>query len=748
MNSSLLDTVGDLTQRSRAPWASITFERLLGLCGLLAAGLITLRLNHPAIAAFELVVWLILPGWALLRRVAVADPLARIVWTGGTSVLLSVIVGLVMAWTGNWYPQTVAAWMLLAASAAVFFTPGMALSHSAPGSFWFNRLPKRNFTYFLPWLTLGAATLLWGVALAMTDTGPLDDFGLLTKLPVIWFIAVAAVLALFLWGLVSKPVAPPRMLGASLSVLVVMLYASAALLSSVPRLAWTYKHIAVTDFISTTGGIDPSLDIYNRWPGFFSASAFLGEAFGYPDALAYASWSEVTSALVDVFIVVAIARAILVRPRVYWTAGLVFALSNWVGQNYYSPQTFAYTLYLTMCLIILSYLRGTPIKAVRVFERRWAKCERDGEPTVGVPSRPLRTGAIVAVLALQAGIAASHQLTPYLAVLGLLPLFVVGFFRPKWVGPALLAIAVIYLLPNWAYIGDRFGFFNGYDAVDNATNRPADAVPRTTPEQWQEAGLMVLSALTGILAFLGFVRNLRNGEVRTTMLVGWLAVAPGFVLFVQAYGGEALLRVYLFSLPWLAIGVGWFFWPSGRGMRAGPAVSWRRSVPAVTSLSAMAILFVGTYFQPELDHRVPAGEVAAAKWLDARVQSDDLILGMHPALYQRFPFAIGANYYRYAGNGLGAASVSDLLEPSPETFGIDVVKKFVADYSPTTTESFIIFSDGQEKNAIRQGSLDPALLPRAEHQLARGGAEKVLDTGAVRIYLLTTPGVEVQMPAS
>jgi hypothetical protein len=747
MSSSLLDTMRSLAPRSPAPRASSRFERMLALCGLLASVLISLNLHHPAIAAFELVVWLILPGWALLRRVTVADPIARMVCTGGTSVLLSVMAGLLMVWTGNWYPQPVAAGLLLAAAAAVFFTPGSAISHSAPGRWWFNRLPKHNLTHFLPWLTLGSATILWGVALAITDTGPLDDFGLLTKLPVIWYIAVLIVLALFLWGLVSRPLASSRIMCASLSVLVVMLYASAALLSSVPRLAWTYKHMAVTDFISTTGGVDPSLDIYNRWPGFFSASAFLGEAFGYPDALVYASWSEVTSALVDVFIVVAIARALVVHPRVYWTAGLVFALSNWVGQNYYSPQTFAFTLYLAMCLIIITFLRGTPIKVVRVLERRLARRGRIVQPASDATSRQLRTAAIVAVLVLQAGIAASHQLTPYLAVLGLLPLFVVGFFRPKWVGPALLAIAIIYLLPNWAYIGDRFGFFNGYDAVANATNRPADAVPRTAPDQWQEIGLIVLSALTGILAVLGFVRNLGNGQVRTTMLVGWLAVAPGFVLFVQAYGGEALLRVYLFSLPWLAIGAGWFFWSDGRGMRAGDGVSRRRSVAAITSLSAMAILFIGTYLQPELDRRVPAGEVAAAKWLDARAQSDDLILGMHPVLYQRFPFAIGANYYQYAGNGLGAPSVSDLLEPSPETFGVDVVKKFVADYSPTTTKSYIIFSDSQVKNAIRQDNLDPTLLPRAEQQLASSGAEKVLDTGAVRIYLLTTPGAGAPTPA-
>ena len=739
MNSSLVDNMLARTPALPVVRAS-SFDRLLALCGLVAAILVVVNLSHPAIAAFEFVAWLILPGWALVRWLPIADPFARMVWTGVTSALLATIAGLVMAWSGNWHPQPVAAVLLLAASAAVFFSRGRAEFHSAPARWWLNRLRERSFTDFLPWLLLGAATILWGVALAMTDTGPLDDFGLLTKLPAIWFAAVALVFAVCIWGLVARPIAPSWIMGTSLTVLVVMLYASATLLSSVPRLAWTYKHIAVTDFISAAGRVDPSLDIYNRWPGFFSASAFLGQAFGYPDALAYASWGELASALVDVFIVVAIARAISINPRVYWTAGLVFALSNWVGQNYYSPQAFAFTLYLTMCLTMLTFLRGTPIKAVTAIEQWWARRGRAVEPAGDATARPLRIAATIAVLVLQAVITASHQLTPYLAVLGLLPLFALGFFRPKWVGPALLGIAIIYLLPNWDYVGNRFGFFNGSDAVANATNRPADAVPGTIPEQWQEIGLMVLSALTGILACLGFLRNMLNGQVRTTMLVGWLAVAPVLVLFVQAYGGEAILRVYLFSLPWLAIGVAWFFW-SGRGAWSGRRATRRRSVPAVISLSIMALLFTGTYLQPESDHRVPAGEVAAAKWLDARVQPDDLVLGMHPALWQRFPFAIGANYYRYVEAGLSAASVSDLMQPDPDAFGVAEVKKFVAAYSPSTTKTYIIFSNSQERNAVRQDRLDGTLLRRAEQQLASGNVEKVLDTGAVRIYLLTTTPV-------
>ena len=127
-----------------------------------------------------------------------------------------------------------------------------------------------------------------------------------------------------------------------------------------PRLPWVYKHIAVTRYIETFGSVDPSIDIYHRWPGFFSFAAFLGEAIGYPDPVSYAQWAETVFPLINVVLILAIARSISRRRAWYWTAAIVFTICNWVGQSYFAPQALAFSLYLALTLIVLTYLRAEP----------------------------------------------------------------------------------------------------------------------------------------------------------------------------------------------------------------------------------------------------------------------------------------------------------------------------------------------------------------------------------------------------
>ncbi|TLM72143.1 hypothetical protein [Pseudarthrobacter sp. NamB4] len=718
--------VEDKTLTARLVVTSRPLDCLLVFCGLVTAVLIAIGDSTSAVAAFKLVVWLTVPGWAVVRRLPVIDPAARVAWTGVIGASVAALAGLAMAWTGQWHPQPVAVAILVLATAYICFSPGGA-SPNRDHARWWPGARSRSFSDFVPWLILGLAAFMWVFALTITDTGPLDDLGLLSKFPAVWYVAVSLVFATCVWGVVARQVASTLMMSAAITLLVTILYGSAGLLTNVPRLPWTYKHIAVTDYIGAAGRVDPSLDIYNRWPGFFSASAFLGEVMGHPDALAYAAWAEPGFALVNVLLVLAVVRAISRKPRIYWTTVLVFVLANWVGQNYYSPQAFAYSLHLTICLTALTFLGATPIQPVRAIECWWMRRREQAveiEKTRFVAGRLAgQVTATVAILVLQGIVAASHQLTPYIAVLGLLPLFGLGFFRPRWIGFALLAIPLIYLIPNWDYVTTTFGLFDGFSFFANATYRTEDQVPLTDVGRLQEAGIMVLSALVGILACLGYIRRFLNGEVRTTLIVSWLAISPLFVLLGQSYGGEGLIRIYLFALPWLAIGVAWFFWSGPIPMRRAPLM-------ATASLAAMAFLFTGTYFQPELERRVSEDEVIAAKWLDAKVRPDDLIIEVNSG-FPRFPLKIGPNYPIYE-----TASLADLLKSPRNILSVSAIEKHLANDIPSTAKAYVVFSESQERWAIEKDRLDPAVFPRAERELSQDRVEKVVDEGTVRVYLL------------
>ncbi len=727
-----------------ALWASRPLDFGLALAGLILAVLILFDLGGPVLAPVTIFGCLVLPGWVLVRRIPDGDPAARVVWTVVISAAIYTIPALLMAWAQVWHPRPVTAAILVVASTLIaLFPPGTRTGRHAIYGHPVNRRPVdwralwspgalrgRSLTTYAPWAILGVAMVVWGVALAMTGEELVGDRGLLTTFPMIWYVAVAAVVALCIWAVAARRMASSAFLAASFTGLVAMLYASAPMVVSVPRLPWSYKHIAVTNYIGAAGQVDPSIDIYQRWPGFFAVSAFLGEVVGYRDAVDYAALAEFGFALLDVVIILAIARTLSANPRIYWSATLVFALTNWVNQNYYSPQAFSYTLYLTMCLIALTFLRSTPVRIATFAEDRLKGLQgrfRKGLPAAREaeavhPSRAMVMPATVAFLLLHAVTVASHQLTPYMAILALFPLFVFGYFRPKWLGPALVVMAIAYFLPNLEYVDNKYGLFSGFDILKNASYSPPQVGNINDASRWMARAPDALSVFIGVLGVAGFVRHLLRGNVRQTLVVGWLAVAPLFWLLAQSYGGEAKFRVFMFALPWLAVGAAWLFW-------SGPVRTRRTVMGATASLTIMAMLFTIVYFQAEGKFRVPKEDVVAAQWLDARVGEKDVIFETNAF----FPLLIGPSYPSYLEWGRVTSLTKFLQKSNGNVLTEDVERYANNNWKPQRI--FVVFSDSQLAQAIKDQLFDADMLPALEREIAGGDkADHVFDNGAVRIY--------------
>lgn len=736
-------TVAEL--RSARPW-----DFGLAVAGLMLAVLILVDLAGPVLAPVTLLGCLVLPGWVMVRRLPDVDPVARVVWTVVLSAAIYTVPALIMVWTQLWHPRpAVAAVLVVSAGLIALFPPGVRSGRHAIDGHPVTRKPLewralRSLDHFrgrgpaeyVPWAVLGVALLVWGVALALTGEELVGDRGLLTTFPLIWYFAAAAVAALCIWAVAARKMPSTAFLAASLTGLVAVLYASAPMVVSVPRLPWSYKHIAVTNYIGATGQVDPSIDIYQRWPGFFSVSAFLGETVGYRNAVDYAALAEFGFALLGVAIVLAIARTITTNPRIHWTATLVFALTNWVNQNYYSPQAFSYTLYLTMCLVALTFLRSTPIKIATLLEARLQRLQGRFNPRLATApgsgevrsSRALVMPAAATIILLQAVTVPSHQLTPYMGILALFPLFVLGYLRPRWLGPVLAVMTLAYLLPNLDYVANKYGLFSGFDVVKNASYTLPEISRMDDASRWMARAPDALSFLVGVLGLAGFVRNLLRGNVRITLIVGWLAVAPMFWLLGQSYGGEAKFRVFLFALPWLAIGAAWLFW-------SGPIRTRRAVLGTTAALTIMALLFTIVYFQQEAKFRVPEQDVVAAQWLDARVGEKDVIFETNAF----FPLLIGPNYPSFLEWGRVTSLTKFLQRSNGNVKTEDVVRYANNNWKPQRI--FVVFSDSQHEQAIKDKLFDADMLPALEREIAQGDkADHVFDNGAVRIYEIKKSG--------
>jgi hypothetical protein len=713
-------------------------ELVLAVVGVVAAVLIAVDVPGPLRASVVFVALLLVPGWAVLRRFPAIEPAARLVFTVVGSLVVLTLLALAQVWTGLWFPRVVEIVVLVVAAGVIARWPLAALaaptSHSRTASQGLLRRDRERWISVWPYAALVVAAVLWLVGVALTNSSDLGTFGLLAAFPVVWYLSVAIAFVVTLVGLFTRR-RSHGLLAASVGLLTVILYASANLVENAPRLPWVYKHIAVTNYIFANGSVDPNIDIYNRWPGLFSFSASLSAGTGLHDAVSYASMAEVFFALVDGVLVLAIARTISRHRRWAWTAVLVFTIGNWVGQNYYSPQAFAFMFYLTAALVAMMALGGEPRRWMGAIEGWIARPARKlgralNTEMLGTTRSPrARVLAIVALLGLQLVITATHQLTPYMAILAFLPLFVLGYLRPFWVGVLVVALPVAFLVPNFAYVQSHFGLLGSFDPVANATTASVSSVGVSTASTLQSKGVEVLTGLAVLLAFAGYVRRIRQGHVRVTLVVAWLAVAPVLTVFGQSYGGEGKFRVFLFGLPFYAMGVSWLFWSGKRLPRV-------RKAGLVASLSVLLLLFVGTYYQPEASLRIDKGDVTAATWLDHRFSSKDTFV----SVADTFPELVGPNYPKYLKRYTQAYVMSDVAYAQGEKATNADIEKFIADGYSTVpgATTWVAFSKAQEHAVLVSGAFTAADLREIEDTVA-ASSTLAYDHDGVRLYERTNP---------
>ena len=203
-----------------------------------------------------------------------------------------------------------------------------------------------------------AALVLWRLSLLYVDVSHLGQYGLPPALPITWY---ASLVLAILGTVVASTVraSSSLIMVGSVIVVAIILYATVPVLSAQPHYAWVYKHIGVVRYLEAHGKVNPNIDIYNRWPGFFALGAIFSTVGGSPNPEVYAGWAELFFLLLDILLLMVSVRAITRDLRLAVGAALLFVLSNWVGQTYYSPQAFAFVLGLALIVIVLRQLRVT-----------------------------------------------------------------------------------------------------------------------------------------------------------------------------------------------------------------------------------------------------------------------------------------------------------------------------------------------------------------------------------------------------
>ncbi|MDQ4099067.1 MAG: lipopolysaccharide biosynthesis protein, partial [Chloroflexota bacterium] len=208
-------------------------------------------------------------------------------------------------------------------------------------------------------MSLGPAAIAWAMALwfvALDDVNlsGMTDVGLISVLPIPIFVAIATLSASFCLSLRAQP---PRawLMVLHIAALIVMLYGITALIQEVPRFESAWKHVGMSEYILRTGSIDPTIDAYHNWPGFFIFAAFLTDVAGFSTPLVLLAWAPVVHNLLYLGPLLMIFRRGTSDERLPWLAVWIFYLTNWIGQDYFSPQAYGYFFYLIILATLLTW---------------------------------------------------------------------------------------------------------------------------------------------------------------------------------------------------------------------------------------------------------------------------------------------------------------------------------------------------------------------------------------------------------
>ncbi|MGV9791082.1 lipopolysaccharide biosynthesis protein [Streptomyces sp. NPDC003435] len=457
-------------------------------------------------------------------------------------------------------------------------------------------------------LLIAALVLYWVPALRLTDAAldGMGGLGLVSVLPLPTLVGAALLVTVFA-ALLWLRREHRALLLLTLVATVVSLHALPAVIESAPRFPTAWQHLGFLDYIDRTGSTVPDLDARWSWPGFFAVLAFAAKACGVSDLTEVIRWWPTAIQLAYLAPMFLLTRSLRASWRARWTGVWLFALSGWVGQDYFSPQGFTYLLYLVFVAVLLVWFR-----APHMIWSRFRPGEAEVEPT----DRRQRVVLLLVLIALFLACVPAHQLTPFVMLGVLAALVLLGRCELRGL-PLLFAVVVAVWVgfmaePYWSgHFDELFGGLGGVGGnVSTSVSGRIEGGSSTHKLVLYTRVLLAGSVLA--LACWGWWRRRAHGYRERSLPV--LAFVPFLGFGMQSYGGEMALRVFMFALPGAALLGALALFP-----RTG-AKEQRRGRASLAALLAGLLLiggFLVARWGNEPFERTRPGEVAAMDWVYA-----------------------------------------------------------------------------------------------------------------------------------
>jgi uncharacterized membrane protein YhaH (DUF805 family) len=249
----------------------------------------------------------------------------------------------------------------------------------------------------------------------------------------------------------------------------------------------------------------------------------------------------------------------------------------------------------------------------------------------------------------------------------------------------------------------------------NVLNRAAQG---SSEHNFISAMRVIMTVAIWALAFAGAVRRLRRGY--RDVAYALLAVTPFTLILAQSYGGEMLLRIYLFTLPLMVFFAAALFYITPADGRS----PWMTLAVTATSVILLCGFLFTRYGNERMDYMTYA-EVNGVHQLYNIAQPNSLLIQGWNGTPWQFQDYEKYSYY----------SLTDILPDAVRTGDVNSIVQFIdREKHPHT---YLIFTRSQKATTELFSGLPPGTLDRLENALLRSKEFKlVYNNPDVQIFTL------------
>jgi hypothetical protein len=572
-----------------------------------------------------------------------------------------------------------------------------------------------------------AALLMWVNMLRGANASLINDLGLIAAVPPVAFVALFILIVSFVFTISQARLNVP-IVALHVVVLIFCLFGAAILIEGQPRTATAWKLVGIIDQVMYNGSVDATRDAFQNWPGFFILVAFLSRLAGLESPLVLASWAHVFFNLLYLGPLLLLFGAGTRDKRLTWLGIWFFYICNWIGQDYLAPQALGYFFYVLILGVLLTWFQGDsavrghvirqlrflPTKPLNAIEK-WLVPEHKLARSAGVG--PQQTGLLVLLFAFMVVMVPSHQLTPVALLAAVVILVVAGRITPRSM-PLILGVMIVAYISFMTvpYLRGHVSVFTKPlgDLTANVTDNVTARV-RGSPLHHFVVMFRIFSSLViWLIAGLGVFKRMRAGQRDVTFLL--LAVVPFGLLGLQTYGGELLLRTFLFALPFTAFFMAALFFP-----QLDTRFSSLKGLVLAGVCAALSVSFFVTRYGNERMDYFTANEVSAMKYVYAVSNPGTHIVSGTESLPWRYE---DYNSDRYTS-----------LERAVRTNNLQTVIEVMS--MPQFPQSFLVLTRSQQAAAELYLGWEPGAWERFERNVSRSDKFKlVFENDDAKVYVL------------